>query len=142
VKSWTPAARQPITGADFMRALHGRLTTAQYCIYHAIFPTDFAGVLSSAGRIDEALAVVKQVKQTLGLIEKSQAFWYCWKRCGSKVSCCCCKMVRARSWELHAASSVAQLLRNQGRSADALARLQPVYGLAPVSWRDESLGSE
>jgi predicted ATPase len=31
------------------------------------------------------------------------------------------------SWELRAATSLARLLRDQGRSADALACLQPVY---------------
>jgi predicted ATPase len=33
----------------------------------------------------------------------------------------------ALSWELRAATSLAQLLRDQGRAADALALLQPVY---------------
>jgi predicted ATPase len=33
----------------------------------------------------------------------------------------------ALSWELRAAMSLARLLRDQGRSADALALLQPVY---------------
>ena len=33
----------------------------------------------------------------------------------------------ALSWELRAATSLAQLLRDQGRSNDALALLQPVY---------------
>jgi predicted ATPase len=31
------------------------------------------------------------------------------------------------SWELRAATSLARLLRNQGRPADAIACLQPVY---------------
>jgi predicted ATPase len=31
------------------------------------------------------------------------------------------------SWELRAATSLAQLRRDQGRSAEALALLQPVY---------------
>jgi predicted ATPase len=31
------------------------------------------------------------------------------------------------SWELRAATSLARLLRDQGRSADATALLQPVY---------------
>jgi predicted ATPase len=34
----------------------------------------------------------------------------------------------ALSWELRAATSLARLLRNQGRSVDATALLQPVYG--------------
>ena len=33
----------------------------------------------------------------------------------------------ALSWELRAAASLARLLRDQGRSAEALALLQPVY---------------
>jgi predicted ATPase len=33
----------------------------------------------------------------------------------------------ALSWELRAATSHAQMLRDQGRSAEALALLQPVY---------------
>jgi predicted ATPase len=33
----------------------------------------------------------------------------------------------ALSWELRAATSLARLLRDQGRSADAMALLQPVY---------------
>jgi predicted ATPase len=34
----------------------------------------------------------------------------------------------ALSWELRAATSLAQLLRDQGRPADAMALLGPVYG--------------
>jgi len=34
----------------------------------------------------------------------------------------------ALSWELRAATSLAQLLRSQGRAAEALALLQPIYG--------------
>ena len=34
---------------------------------------------------------------------------------------------QALSWELRAATSLARLLRNQGRHADAIACLQPVY---------------
>ena len=33
----------------------------------------------------------------------------------------------ALSWELRAATSLARLLRDQGRSVDAMALLQPVY---------------
>jgi predicted ATPase len=33
----------------------------------------------------------------------------------------------ALSWELRAATSLAQMLRDQGRSAEALALFQPVY---------------
>jgi predicted ATPase len=33
----------------------------------------------------------------------------------------------ALSWELRAATSLARLLRNRGRSVDAIACLQPVY---------------
>jgi predicted ATPase len=33
----------------------------------------------------------------------------------------------ALSWELRSATSLARLLRDQGRSAEALALLQPVY---------------
>ena len=33
----------------------------------------------------------------------------------------------ALSWELRAATSLARLLRNQGRPADAIACLQPIY---------------
>jgi predicted ATPase len=34
----------------------------------------------------------------------------------------------ALSWELRAATSLAQSLRSQGRAAEALALLQPIYG--------------
>ena len=34
---------------------------------------------------------------------------------------------QAKSWELRAATSLARLMRDQGRSADALAVLEPVY---------------
>ena len=34
----------------------------------------------------------------------------------------------ALSWELRTATSLARLLRNQGRPADAIACLRPVYG--------------
>jgi hypothetical protein len=35
---------------------------------------------------------------------------------------------KSLSWELRAATSLARLLHNQGRHADAIARLKPVYG--------------
>jgi len=44
------------------------------------------------------------------------------------------------SWEFRSATSLARLLRDQGRSADALALLQPVYdrfteGFATADWQ-------
>jgi predicted ATPase len=39
----------------------------------------------------------------------------------------CARRQGALSWELRAATSLARLLRNQGRPADAVACLQPVY---------------
>jgi predicted ATPase len=39
----------------------------------------------------------------------------------------CARSQGALSWELRCATSLAQLWRNQGRSADATAILQPVY---------------
>jgi predicted ATPase len=40
----------------------------------------------------------------------------------------CARRQGALSWELRAATSLARLLSDQGRSADATALLQPVYG--------------
>ena len=40
----------------------------------------------------------------------------------------CARRHGALSWELRAATSLARLLSDQGRSADATALLQPVYG--------------
>jgi predicted ATPase len=39
----------------------------------------------------------------------------------------CARRQGALSWELRAATSLAQLLRDQSRAADALALLQPIY---------------
>jgi predicted ATPase len=41
----------------------------------------------------------------------------------------------ALSWELRAAASLARLLRDQGRSAEGLALLQPVYDRSPKGSR-------
>jgi non-specific serine/threonine protein kinase len=135
----------PAAGADLMRVALDRLNAAQYCIYHAMFLTDFAEVLSSAGRIGEALVVIEE---TLGLVEQNRAFWYLPEALRIKGELLLLQGMQgavaaaeehfrqalakahgqgALSWELRAAISVAQLLRDRDCFDDATELLQPFY---------------
>jgi predicted ATPase/DNA-binding winged helix-turn-helix (wHTH) protein len=104
--------------------------------------TEQAEALGHAGRIVEGLALLEagiaqretgwltpellRLKSDLLLLQKSPA--------GAEMAQDLFRQAldearqqRALSWELRAATSLARLLRNQGRTADAIACLQPIY---------------
>jgi predicted ATPase len=135
----------PATGADLLRSALNRLREAQYFIYHAMFLTDLAEVLSSAGRVGEGLVVIAE---TLGLIEQNGAFWYLPEALRIKGELMLlqggqgaaasaeehfqraldsARRQTALSWELRAATSLARLWRDQARSKKASGLLAPVY---------------
>jgi predicted ATPase len=108
------------------------------------FLTDLAEVLAKAGRGDESLAAATEALQRT---ERNNAFWWMPEALRIKGeilmqsnpsdreaiehclggSLACARRQDALSWELRAATSLARLLADQGRPADATALLQPVY---------------
>jgi predicted ATPase/DNA-binding winged helix-turn-helix (wHTH) protein len=135
----------PATGANLLRSALTRLHKAQYFIYHAMFLTDLAEVLSFAGRVREGLVVIAE---TLGLIERNGAFWYLSEALRIKGELMLlqgrqgaataaeehfqraldwARRQAALSWELRAATSLARLWRDQARSKEAIGLLAPVY---------------
>jgi len=110
-----------------------------------MFLTELAEILSSAGRNGEGLLAIEE---TLELIEQNGAFWYlpetlrikgellllpagqgsaataedCFREAHDRA----CRQ-GALSWELRAATSLARLLSERDRSADATALLRSVY---------------
>jgi predicted ATPase/DNA-binding winged helix-turn-helix (wHTH) protein len=135
----------PAAGANLMRVAMNGMHKAQYFIYHAMFLTDLAEVLSSASRTGEGLAVIEKA---LGLIEQNGAFWYLPEALrikgellllqgGQGATAMAEEHFRhaldralqqgALSWELRAAMSLARLWRDQARSNDAHELLAPVY---------------
>ncbi|MBV8320503.1 MAG: transcriptional regulator, partial [Hyphomicrobiales bacterium] len=109
------------------------------------FLSEFAGALARAGEVADGLAAIKKA---LALIERIEERWMIVELLRMKgehvrlqdapgASAVAEDLFRqalegarrhdALSWELRAATSLARLLQAQGRSADALALLQPVY---------------
>jgi predicted ATPase/DNA-binding winged helix-turn-helix (wHTH) protein len=135
----------PVAGANLLRAALDRLHEAQYFIYHAMFLTDLADVLSSAGRAGEGLVVIEE---TLDLIEQNGAFWYLPEALRIKGELLLLQQAQgaaasaedhfqraldharrqgALSWELRAATSLARLWHDQARGKAARELLAPVY---------------
>jgi predicted ATPase len=131
------------TGLQLLHAGFDDLDEANTAYPFMNFLSDMAEALGHAGQIADGLAAIDQgigrcertegrwpiaeflrVKGELLLLQSAPAataedhFWQAldWAR-----------RQGALSWELRAATSLARLLRDQGRSADALALLQPVY---------------
>jgi predicted ATPase len=111
---------------------------------YTAFLTDLAEVLARAGRFGESLVAAAEALQRT---ERNDAFWWmpealriygevlaqsnpsdlepagaCFTR-----SLDCAGRQGALSWELRAATSLARMLEDEGRPADAIALLQPVY---------------
>jgi predicted ATPase len=110
---------------------------------YTVFLTGLAEVLMTSAQLDAALATADEaLKRT----EYSNALWWMPEAirikgeallsCESDVCQAEDHLRRSRdqahrqgalSWELRSATSLARLLRDQGRSAEAMALLQPVY---------------
>jgi predicted ATPase/DNA-binding winged helix-turn-helix (wHTH) protein len=127
-----------------LRAGLDGLRNAEYENIHTGFLSMLAGVLVEAGNVTEGLATVDE---TLRRIESTHAFWLMPEalrvkgeamllsgevdRAGAE-KCFARSLDIARRqgalWlELRAATSLARLLREQGRSTDAIGCIQPVY---------------
>ena len=133
--------------AAAVRLLHAGLDglrNAEYENIHTGFLGVLAGLLVEAGNVTEGLATVNE---TLRRIESNHAFWLMPEALRVKgeamllsgvVDMAAAEKCFARSldiacqqgalWlELRAATSLARLLREQGRSTDAIACIQPIY---------------
>jgi predicted ATPase len=104
--------------------------------------SQLAEALIHAGRITEGLVVVKEMEQLeagcyapeflrlkgeLSLLQGTPAAVETAKDL-FRQALDKARRQKSLSWELRAATSLARLLRKQGRRADAIARLKPVYG--------------
>jgi predicted ATPase/DNA-binding winged helix-turn-helix (wHTH) protein len=111
---------------------------------YTVFLTDLAEVLAKAGHFDESLVAAAEVLQRT---ERHDAFWWMPEALRIKGeilvqsnpsdleaiedcltrSLACARRQGALSWELRAATSLARLRIEHGRSADADALLKPIY---------------
>jgi predicted ATPase len=131
-------------GLGLLQAIVGQPDgTLNLSAVRMMFQGDIAESLGRAGRIDEGLALVetaiKQCEAQGGswiiaeLLRVKGELVLLQGRNASTVETYFRRALDwahrqgAVSWELRAATSLAQLLRDQGRPADALAALQPVY---------------
>jgi predicted ATPase/DNA-binding winged helix-turn-helix (wHTH) protein len=111
--------------------------------FYTLFLTGLAEILMTSAQLDEALAAADEA---LRRTEQSNALWWMPEaiRIKGEVLLSCesdaCQAEDhfrrsldqahrqgALSWELRSATSLARLLHDQGRSAEAMALLQPVY---------------
>jgi predicted ATPase len=136
-----------LKGGDFEAGLRplpaGLDEIAEPNFQFLIFLSELAEALAHAGRIAEGLAVLE------ARIAQSEAVYYTPEllRLKGELSLLQgtpaaaetaedlfrqalngARRQKSLSWELRAATSLARLLRKQGRRADAIARLKPVYG--------------
>jgi non-specific serine/threonine protein kinase len=132
------------TGIALLRSGLAEMQAADYRLFYPFFQAELAAALGAIGRIDDGLATIDEA---LRLAVETDYHWFVPEilrskgelhaRCASNdqakvVDLFRQSMTRAREqqalyWELRAATSLARLLRDQGRRADATACLQPVY---------------
>jgi predicted ATPase len=133
------------TGLSLLRPAVDELWRASFVQYHTPFIVALALGLAHAGRvadarvtIDEALERCERTGESWALAELHRArgkTLLSGRASGASQaaevallqSLDIARAQKVLSWELRAATSLARLLRYQGRSADALALLQPVY---------------
>jgi len=116
-----------------------------YYALYTMFAADLALAEAKTGELGRGLAVIDE---TLQRIERNEEWWHLPETLRIKGELLLLQsepgaaaaagdhfrqaldrasQQGALSWELRAATSLARLLRNQGRPADAIACLQPVY---------------
>jgi predicted ATPase len=134
--------RDELTAAErLLRGCLDRLRCSENDNYPAFLST-LAEILARAGRADEGLAAAEEVVQRS---ERTRQLWWLPEALRIKGKILLLSQQReaakdhfgqalhlarrqgALSWELRAATSLARLSSDQGRSAEALALLQPVY---------------
>jgi predicted ATPase len=117
----------------------------QFGLHFTTFLGSFAEILTRAGRVADGAAAIDEAVERAELTEERWCFPELlriqadirWRLNGPDAAQLATDLYMraldqarrhgALSWELRAATSLAQLMRDQGRSADAVALLQPVY---------------
>jgi predicted ATPase len=135
------------TAVRLLRAALDRSPRGSFTYYalYTMFAADLAFVEGKTGDVGSGLAVIDE---TLQRIERNEEWWHLPETLRIKGELLLLQsepgaaaaaedhfrqaldrasQQGALSWELRAATSLARLLRNQGRPADAIACLQPVY---------------
>jgi len=135
------------TAVRLLRAALDRSPRGSFTYYalYTMFAADLALAEAKTGELGRGLAVIDE---TLQRIERNEEWWHLPETLRIKGELLLLQsepgaaaaagdhfrqaldrasQQGALSWELRAATSLARLLRNQGRPADAIACLQPVY---------------
>ena len=135
---------EPDIGVGLLSSGLAEMQQAIYLIYYPFFRKELAAALSAADRVDDGLG---EINETLRLAEEVGYQWFVpeilrtkgdllarrgtdepaviedlYRRSMSRA-----RMQQAVYWELSAATSLAKLLQNQHRYAEARAVLSPVY---------------
>ena len=144
-----------LDGLRILDSAIGELTTARFTQYHGGFLATLANGLAQAGRLEEGIAVIDKA---LARADRADERWSMAELLRTRGELLCrangadavmlaeaqlqesldlARRQGALSWELRGAMSVARLLLDQGRSADGIALLQPIYnrfteGAAPA----------
>jgi predicted ATPase len=139
------AARGDLVAAErWLRSGLERRREVGYYFFYAFFLGKLAEMLACAGRIEEGLV---EIDAALRHANETESLWCMPEVLRIKGSILAehdepvfaavndhftqalalARRQGALSWELRCATSLARLLRDQGRSGDATAQLQPVY---------------
>jgi predicted ATPase len=133
------------TGLSLLRPAVYELCRAGFVQYHTPFVVALALGLAHAGRVADARVTIDEALERCARTGESWALAELHRARGKTLlsaraaganraaevaflqSLDIARAQKALSWELRAAASLARLLHDQGRSADAVALLQPVY---------------
>jgi predicted ATPase len=132
------------TGARLIRTSAAELQKRGFHVYHTVILSGLAEILAGSGEFDDAVAAADEAVEHTergnnrwwmpeALRVKGEVIRFAAPENGAQAEDCFRRAIDlahsqgALSWELRAATGLAQLLRDQARSADAVAFLQPVY---------------
>ncbi|MBV8575132.1 MAG: hypothetical protein JOZ58_08855 [Acetobacteraceae bacterium] len=133
-----------ITATGLTTASVAELHKRGFYVYHLVILTGLAEILARSGEADDAMAAAEEAVERA---DRGNNRWWMPEALrmtgevirltapenGAQAEDFFCRAVDlanrqgALSWELRAATGLAQLLRDQARPADAVALLQPVY---------------
>ena len=135
----------PAAGVQLLREALEGLSKSRYHLFHTLLLGGQAEALAAAGLVKGGLAAIEEA---LARAEANEERWFVAELFRIKgeltlqdggsesvanaerlfmLSLDWARRQGTQSWELRAATSLARLLRDQGRSADGVALLQPVY---------------